>query len=172
MAVTRSNEPLKKFRYGNGKDHINTQLANYLDRFDTSDPGMQTTKAVAFYDGINMLELSPSIVTDLKGDATLADREYGTLNAKSPHGLYDASGNVREWTRDWYSPDYLKNMPVVNPKGPGHGTKKVTKGGGYNSFIYELRVAARQSLFPENTDAYTGFRVVLDKQAKIKKETP
>lgn len=170
MAVTRPNEPLKKFRYGNGKDHVNTQLANYLDRFDAADPSMMATRPVGFYDGINMLELSPTIVTDIKGDPMLAEKEYGTLNAKSPHGLFDASGNVREWTSDWYSPDYLKNMTAVNPKGPGHGTKKVTKGGAYNSFVYELRVAARQPLFPESTDAYTGFRVVLDKTAKLKKE--
>ena len=168
MARTRSNEPLRKFRYGTGKDHINTQLSNYMDRFETTDPADLASKPVGFYDGINMLELNPSVVSDLKADSSIVEHSYATLNGKSALGAYDMSGNVREWVNDWYDPDYLKNMPAVNPKGPGHGTKKVTKGGAYNSFVYELSVSARQALFPETTDAYTGFRVVLDKRSKFK----
>jgi formylglycine-generating enzyme required for sulfatase activity len=168
MATTRPNEPLRKFRYGMGRDHINTQIANYMDRFENTDLGDLASSAVGFYDGINMLMLNSTVISDLKTDSSLVERDYGTLDGKSPSGVYDMSGNVREWISDWYDPDYHKNMTAVNPQGPGHGTKKVTKGGAYNSFVYELRVSARQALFPESTDAYTGFRVVLDKSAKLK----
>lgn len=162
MAVTRPEEPLKKYRFGCGRDIINVRLSNYLDRFESTQRMEVKTKKVGFFDGINMLETSSLIAGDLEADPSLIDSQYGTLIARSPYGLYDMSGNVREWTSDWYDPDLHKTMPDINPRGPGHGTKKVTKGGSYNSFVYELRSSARIGLSPNSSDAYTGFRVVLD----------
>lgn len=97
-------------------------------------------------------------------NAATLTAQYGTNVAKSPYGLYDASGNVREWIADWYDADALKTMADRNPTGPGHGTRKVTKGGCYDSFAYELRVSARRPLPPDTTDAYTGFRVVMSQR--------
>ncbi|HSD36563.1 MAG TPA: SUMF1/EgtB/PvdO family nonheme iron enzyme [Rhodocyclaceae bacterium] len=46
----------------------------------------------------------------------------------SPIGLYDLVSNGADWTLDWYDANYYAHSPVMNPKGPATGTKKVTRG--------------------------------------------
>jgi formylglycine-generating enzyme required for sulfatase activity len=100
-------------------------------------------------------------VADASFDATDILERAGTREARSPWGTYDMSGNVREWTSDWYSAKGHSDAADRNPTGAGHGTLKVTKGGCYDSFAYEVRTAARWPMAPEKVDQHTGFRVVL-----------
>jgi len=81
-------------------------------------------------------------------DAT-ADNETSEVGKKKPNawGLYDMSGNVREWVYDFYSPtayqEAAKQTPAVNPRGPESGQVHVARGGDYSCKIQELRCAAR-----------------------------
>ena len=78
-----------------------------------------------------------------------ADSETSAVGKKKPNawGLYDMSGNVREWVYDFYSPDAYKqaaaNSPAMNPKGPKTGQVHVARGGDYSCPAKELRCAAR-----------------------------
>ncbi len=49
---------------------------------------------------------------------------------KSVFGIMDMSGNLSEWTKDWYAPRRTVGQ-VKNPQGPETGKFKVIKGGGY-----------------------------------------
>ncbi len=78
-----------------------------------------------------------------------ADSETNPVGKKKPNawGLYDMSGNAREWVYDFYSPtaykEAAKKNPAVNPKGPKAGKVHVARGGDYSGSVEALRCAAR-----------------------------
>ena len=53
------------------------------------------------------------------------------LKRANPYGLFDVLGNVREWTSDWFDPNYYKLGVRENPKGPETGTQRVERGGAF-----------------------------------------
>ena len=74
-------------------------------------------------------------------------------------GIYDMSGNVWEWCKDWYANSYV-SYDTNNPIGPSSGTKRVIRGGRWGSSAPESRVANRCCYSPDNHDYDCGFRVV------------
>jgi formylglycine-generating enzyme required for sulfatase activity len=62
---------------------------------------------------------------------------------KSPYGIYDMAGNVREWVNDWYDSNYYKSSPSQNPTGPLSGESKVLRGGSWGSDRQHLQSALR-----------------------------
>ncbi|MXY45970.1 MAG: formylglycine-generating enzyme family protein [Chloroflexi bacterium] len=103
-------------------------------------------------------------------DDNSADDGYkGTapVNAYEPngYGLYNVSGNVWEWTADWFSPTFHINAPSDNPQGPPAGQAKTIRGGSYlchDSYCNRYRVAARTSNTPDSSTGNLGFRCVRD----------
>src|SRR5437867_11226887 len=47
------------------------------------------------------------------------------------YGLHDMTGNVREWTNDWYDANYYAFMPKQNPQGPETGRYRSVRGSGW-----------------------------------------
>jgi formylglycine-generating enzyme required for sulfatase activity len=81
----------------------------------------------------------------------------------SPFGVYDMSGNVWEWTNDWFDPLYYRSSAVNNPVVPKTTDQKTIRGGGYNSTADDLRVTRRIHNFPATYHPDVGFRCVKPK---------
>lgn len=74
-------------------------------------------------------------------------------------GIYDMSGNVWEWCKDWYANSYV-SYDTNNPVGPSSGSYRVFRGGSWFNYASGCSVANRSYYSPGNCCNNLGFRVV------------
>jgi len=84
------------------------------------------------------------------------------------YGLYDMTGNVWEWTSDYYT-NRPKIPPegkrLIDPKGPKTGRDRVMKGGSYmchHITCRRYRVSGRSHAEADSSTGNLGFRCIYD----------
>jgi formylglycine-generating enzyme required for sulfatase activity len=73
-------------------------------------------------------------------------------------GLFDMTGNVSEWTADWFERTYYENSPAVDPKGPASGDYRVIRGGAWSDPARRVTVFYRNWVRPTQRSPNIGFR--------------
>jgi len=74
------------------------------------------------------------------------------------YGLFDMSGNMAEWTNDWFEREYYKTSPPSDPAGPPTGQYKVIRGGAWSDPATRLTTFFRNWVRPTQRSANIGFR--------------
>jgi formylglycine-generating enzyme required for sulfatase activity/transcriptional regulator with XRE-family HTH domain len=88
----------------------------------------------------------------------LKTHEAGILRP-NPAGLFNFHGQCWEWCLDWYGP--YAHDPVVDPRGPSSGDRKVLRGGCWNLGARYARSACRNAHIPPNRNYYISFRLAM-----------
>lgn len=132
-------DPLFGIMYGTGRDAAPTGVdANFFDSGDTQEDG---TTPVRFFNNNNTLFQAPSECFPPPPDGPK------TIDTDNGYDLYDTTGNVAEWTQDFFA---------------GDASSFAVRGGSWRDVAESelLKTTGRDGRAPDAPDVHTGFRMV------------
>ncbi|MEZ5044079.1 MAG: SUMF1/EgtB/PvdO family nonheme iron enzyme [Saprospiraceae bacterium] len=126
--------------------------------------GGSLTEGYRYAGSNNIDEVAQYIAKEPMGLRPVGAAHLAEMGKANELGLYDMSGNVLEWCRDWYEHDYYAQCKaaelVPNPIGPESGAYRVVRGGSWGNFAEGCRSACRDRGYPDYRCYNIGFRLV------------
>ena len=88
-----------------------------------------------------------------------SNKQTHPVGQKKPNelGIYDMSGNVWEWCKDWFG-DFEKSLQK-NPDGPKSGSYRVLRGGCWDDDAEVCQISIRDMSTPDLYGSDDGFRL-------------
>ena len=114
---------------------------------------------------------------DLDKVAWFASNAEGTthpvgLKKANELGIYDMSGNLWEWIRDKWHNNYDRAPSDGSPWEEGDESNRVYRGGGWDFYPFDCRVALRSFDAPSDRNQNIGFRLACNIPEKNKQPSP
>lgn len=106
----------------------------------------------------------PAALVDYAWFDPNSDWHTHPVGTKKPNafGLYDMTGNARNWCADWFEESYYAKSPLEDPPGATSGTRRLVRGAAVHAKAEFLRSAMRYADPPEHRMGQLGFRVARD----------
>ena len=133
------------------------------DYMDETAPAPPATSGQTAASGPTAVPGQPAVPLSRPGRHAHSGSSTGPLAvasfAPNAFGLFDVSGNVWEWTADWYDLHYYSESVVDSPTGPAAGRYKVIRGGSWADGETRLgTVYYRNFTAPDTAQPTVGFR--------------
>lgn len=93
-----------------------------------------------------------------KSNSNKSTHEVGRRHANEL-GLYDMTGNVKEWCNDIYG--LYNTSALINPTGASTGSFRICKGGDWDEYEIECRISRRYIYLPTEKSNKIGFRLAI-----------
>jgi len=133
-----------------GASGSGTNTTGYLKAFAGSTGSNAIGNYAVFGYGLGQIGATTTQRSNPVGSKTTGANELG---------LYDMSGNVSEWTWDWYAAAYPTGAQT-DYRGAASGTDRVVRGGSWGNGALGCTVANRGYCYLCNQNNDIGFRVV------------
>ena len=79
----------------------------------------------------------------------------------SVFGVVGLTGNVREWTSTWFSPELYSKSPDTSAKDPAQGTLKIVTGGSWRTDMDSAKINSFEKHKPREAFDDVGFRCII-----------
>ena len=84
--------------------------------------------------------------------------QQSPANQRTKEGMMHTTGNVWEWTNDWYHAQTYQRDKSTNPTGPSDGYWKTMRGGSFMNLPSNCSCTHREPASPDRVAFTVGFR--------------